>query len=191
MTKKKKILLLILLIISFPTLLIVIWYKLGHYYLPPFEGKVIDSEIKKPIEGAAVFAIYYRTTYTIAGSNSYPFDGQEARTDANGEFKIAEQSGWFGEITGWAPARLMIFKPGYGVFPSHKRSRAIDTNDNWPEPKKYIVYEIPRLKTFEERKINLLFDMPFDIQYAKRRYFTALINEERSSLGLQPYKISR
>ena len=189
MSKKKKFLLIVLLAIFLPIVIIIIWTSLNHYHLPSFEGKVIDSDTKEPIKAAAVLAIYYRTVYTIAGSNSYPFDAQEARTNANGEFKIAEKSGWFGEISGWALAKLVIFKPGYGIFPSHHKSKAIDTSKTWPEPNKYTVYEMAQLKTVKERKANLHLVMLFDMPYSKRRYFTTLVNEELTSLGLQPYSI--
>jgi hypothetical protein len=189
MSKKKKILLIVLTTISLPIGIIIIWHSLNHYYLPPFEGKVIDSETKEPIEGAAVLAVYYRTVHTIAGSNSYAFDGQEARTDANGEFNIVEQSGWFGEISGWARAQLVIFKPGYGVFPTHQKSKAIGTNKTWPEPKKYFVYEIAKLRTVRERETNLHFLGLYDIPSSKRRYLTTLINKELTILGFEPYTL--
>jgi hypothetical protein len=83
----------------------------------------------------------------------------------------------------------LIFKPGYGVFPNHKRSEALGENKDWPTAEKYIVYELPKLRMKEERRSNLP-SRP-DIPYSKMRYFVHLINEERVQLGLSPLEIPK
>ena len=147
---------------------------------------MIDADTKTPIAGAAVLAVYHGSTTSVAGSNTYPVYAQETLTDANGEFKISAKTIWFGKVGGWPEGKIIIFKPGYGVFPRHKRSEAVGENKSWPPPKKYIVYELPKLKTREERKKNVI---------SVRKYIYPLylqaINEERKSLGLSTIEIPK
>lgn len=161
-------------------------FSLFPCYLSPFEGKVIDADTKTPIEEAAVLAVYHGSTISVAGSNTYPVDAQETLTDANGEFKISAKTIWFGKVGGWPEGNIIIFKPGYGIFPSHKKSKAVGENKSCPPPKRYIVYELPKLKTREERKKNVI---------SMRKYIYPLylqaINEERKSLGLRTIKIPK
>ena len=97
--------------------------------LSPYKGKVIDADTKEPIHGAAVLVVYWREVPTIvAGSNSFPADAQETFTDNMGEFKIPWKIAWFGKARRIPEATVTIFKPGYGVFPRHKRSEALDVN---------------------------------------------------------------
>jgi len=162
----------------------------GTCYLAPFEGKVIDTDTKEPIEGAAVLAVYYGSTMTVAGSNTYAAYAQETLTDVNGEFKIPAKSFQSEKVYGRPRGHLVIFKPKYGVFPNHKKSRGVDLDKGWwPTPKKYIVYELPKLKTREEIRSNLP-SRP-DIPYAKMKNFVRLINEERIGLGFSPLTIPK
>ena len=169
-------------IILFPILFLVVWFNVPYYYLPPFEGKVINAETKQPIPGAAVLAVYYGEYATIQGANTYPVDTQETVTDENGEFKVPELKEWFGKRPS-APveANLIIFKPGYGAFPRHSGTKAVGENKSWPPPSKYTVYELPKLKTREERARNL----PLRPRIARSKYkaLLRLINEERKYLG--------
>ena len=54
-----------------------VFFPLPYRSLAPFEGRVVDTETKEPIEGAVVLAVYYFTFAGIAGSDSYVGDGQE------------------------------------------------------------------------------------------------------------------
>ena len=184
----KQIILLILLTICF-CLISGMSLLTGKYYLSSFEGKVIDSETKEPIEGAAVLAVYYKVTYTPAGSNSYAVDAQETLTGPDGQFKIPPKAGRSNDYRGKLECNLIIFKPGYGVFPDHKLSEAVGENKSWPPPEKYIVYEIPNLKTREERDRNLMFCQYSSLPYEKRKNLFRLVNEERINLGYKPLSI--
>ena len=188
MSKRKKIILAIVLIICIPIILIIIWNRLEHYYLVPFEGKVIDADTKGPIEGAVVLAVYHKTVHTIAGSNTYAVDAQETLTDANGEFKIHLKTGHSEKFSGKPIGKLIIFKPGYGTL-RHKRARAVGENRSWPPTNKYIVFELPKLKTRKERNNNIHFSRP-GIPNSKMKNFIGLLNEERISLGYAPFTIT-
>jgi hypothetical protein len=168
-------------VILLPILFLVVWFNVPYYYLPPFEGKVIDAETEQPISGAAVLAVYYGEYPSIAGASTYAIDAQETLTDEKGEFKIPEVKDWFGEHPGTpVEANLIIFKPGYGAFPRHKDARMAGIGKGWPPPSKYVVYELPKLKTRKEREQNVILMR----KHAYPLYLKA-INEERKSLGLR------
>jgi hypothetical protein len=187
----KKIILVTGLAVGFCLLSGMSLFRGGQSYLRSFEGKVVDAETKEPIEGAAVLVVYYQEVPSIAGSNHYADDAQETLTDANGEFKIPGKTVKLEDVS-WKPdCNLTIFKPGYGVFPGHKLSNAVGENKSWPTPEKYIVYEIPKLKTREERDRNLVFRKYSSIPYEKRKHLFRLVNEERIELGYNPLTIPK
>jgi hypothetical protein len=155
----------------------------------PYKGKVVDADTKEPIQDAVVLAIYYMTTTSIAGSNSYPYDAQEILTNQNGEFNIPAKRVWFDNLHGWPPGSLVIFKSGYGLFPDHKRSEAVGENKSWPPSRKYVVYEIPKI-SMQERKKQLI-SFHHDIPYNKRRLYFSKVNEERVNLGYPPFPIPK
>lgn len=177
MSKKKKILLVAIAVILF----IIFW---PWAFLAPYKGKVIDTDTKKPIEGAAVLVVYFNFYPTVAGSISSAGDAQEILTDENGEFKIPWKVILYGDTKFVPDGEVIIFKPGYGVLPSHKRSTAVGENKSWPPAFKYVVYEIPKLKTIKERKRNARMRSYDDISYEKRKLYIKIINEERRSIGL-------
>jgi len=165
------------------------FFRSSDLYLASFEGKVIDSETKLPIEGAAVLAVYHGGSLSVGGSGYFPVDAQEALTDANGSFKIPARTVKSEKASGRAPGNIVIFKPGYGAFPNHRRSEAVGETKTWPTAEKYIVYELPKLTEKEERKANLP-SRP-DIPYGKMKYFVRLISEERVHLGLSELVIPK
>ena len=182
--KKKviRVIFIVLLIISSPVIYLTIWFNFPYYYLAPFEGRVMDADTKQPIKGAVVLAVYDRSIPSVQGSISFPIDAQETLTDNKGEFKIPEVRIWFGgKPRSPQEQNLTIFKPEYGVFPDHSRSSAGGESKTWPPPNRYIVYELPKLKTWEERRKNLPL-RPL-IQKNKYKAFLKLINEERTYLG--------
>ena len=159
---------------------------LPYRYLASFRGKVVDYDTGEPLTGAVVLAVYHATAYSVAGEVGGVVDGQEALTDENGEFKISAAMRWFFVLNrGYPRGNITIFKPGYGVFPDHKRSEAVGVNKSWPPPKRYIVYELPKLKTIEERKKNVGYMEGYDeIPYDRRKLYIKTINEECSKVGI-------
>ena len=153
-------------------------------YLDSFKGKVVDAVNKKPIPGAIVLAVYYKESSSVAGSMTRTVDGLEVLTDDKGEFKIPWTLRWFTIYRGFTRGNIIIFKPGYGVFPWHKRSDAVSENDSWPPSGKYIIYELPKLKTREERDKNLPSLHIGDIS-KKYNSLLRMINEERTYLGYE------
>jgi hypothetical protein len=139
-----------------PILYITIFLYLPYYELAPFEGRVVDADTKEPIEGAAVLAVYYDDSTSIAGSNTYPIDAHETQTDIRGDFRIPEVKKWFGGRPGTVvEARLIIFKPGYGLFPSYMAHGFQKVKSVQSSGESSAVYELPRLTTLEKRWTNL------------------------------------
>ena len=176
MSKKKKILLVAIGIVLF----IIFW---PCAFLAPYKGKVIDADTKEPIESAAVLVVYINFYPTVAGSISSKGDAQETLTDENGEFKIPWKVILYGDAKFMPHGDIEIFKPGYGTL-WHKLSTAVGENKSWPPAFKYVVYEIPKLQTREERKKNARMRSYDEIPYENRKIYIKIINEERSNLGL-------
>ncbi len=105
-----------------------------------------------------VFLTFY-TMFQLSpgGPVSQDADAVEVVTDRNGEFFIPRHKiKQFRILHGWEPeCTAIIFKPGYGAFPRHKKTKPrFDPSYSIPEDQ-YIVVWLPRLKTKEERRENL------------------------------------
>ncbi|HID70428.1 MAG TPA: hypothetical protein EYP35_08220 [Desulfobacterales bacterium] len=162
-------------------------FPLPYRSLAPFEGKVVDADTKQPVEEAVVLGIYYFESYSIAGTSSHLKDGQEVMTDRNGEFKLPRTRRWFVLNRGYPEGKLVIFKPGYGVFPDHRKSQAVGENKGWPPPGKYIVYELPRLRTKAERKKNVRSASRYsEIPYKNIRQYWEKVNQECVNVDIPP-----
>lgn len=164
-----------------------IFNPLPYRSLAPFKGKVVDADTKEPIQGAAVLAVYYFTSYGIAGANSYVEDGQETLTNENGEFELPRTRRWFVLHRGYPEGTLEIFKPGYGTL-WNQHAKAVGDNKSWPTPGEYIVYELPSLKTIEERK-KVRVRSYDEIPYKFRKLYFSAQNKERIILGYEPLPV--
>jgi len=161
--------------------------KYGPYY-----GKVIDAETKQPIEGAAVLVVYKTEQYGLAGAISHFADAQETLTDKNGEFKIpAKRINTFRIISGWERyPGFWIFKPEYGCYPEHKDVKPMFVPNGTLPENEYVIIELPKLKTREER-LNNEGCFPVGVPDKKMRKLIKISNDERINLGLTPYPKSR
>jgi len=68
---------------------------------------VIDADSKKPIPGVAVLAVYYKETFSVAGSNTFVVDGQETLSDEKGEFRIPRKIRLFPLLRGYREGKLI------------------------------------------------------------------------------------
>lgn len=87
-----------------------------------FQGKVIDADTLKPIEGAVVVATWNEARGTIAGTDTRFKDAKETLTDKNGEWTITGPEGDEDKLIGIAQVMgvfitrapvFLIYKPGY------------------------------------------------------------------------------
>jgi len=92
-----------------------------------YQGKAVDADTLKPIEGAVVVAKWYKCWPGIGAGTLCDFSmAEEALTDANGEWRIKGPEGtWtpslpraiLGFIVRWTePPSFMIYKPGYHLY---------------------------------------------------------------------------
>lgn len=158
----------------------------------PFSGKVVDAETGEPIEGAVVL-IGFSTKSGSPGGWSWKFaDAIEIMTDANGDFHLPPKRVSLFRVNAiWdKDCKISIFKPGYAAYPGHpktfsswkeKRSRIIPQDE-------YITYYLPRLRSLEKRKDNLLnVEKPGGIPNKKMPNLRRLRSEERENVGLKPF----
>ncbi len=120
----------------------------GHilYIDFPYRGKVIDKETKRPIEGAAVVAVWWKQSPAAHPIITF-YEAQETQTDAGGKFT----TGWIwgGSINPLPKVRapvFTIFKPGYEAY----RERHLGRPLGWWRT----VVALHRLDTRQERLTN-------------------------------------
>jgi hypothetical protein len=153
-----------------------------------YRGRVLDAETGRPLPGVVVVAVWRRDRVMPLGGRSEHYAAREALTDENGNFVLEAQ-----DVERSAPKRtrrpfFTIFSPGYG------RPRGIAGTPSSPPFTFYEgaghTVELPRLKDKEERLAHLgkidLYGAPF----TEVPEFTRLINQERVTLGLEPYSPS-
>jgi hypothetical protein len=186
------------------------------YHKPAFKGKVIDAETKLPIKGAVVMVVYNKKLVAGFEPMTYLFDIRETLTDDKGFFGIPSYTTVINPLSVNAAVDFIIFKPGYGVYPGKQiLPRGMNSNDQELFFSEYFgkerkielltgstlkgtephtgwfnvifgIVELPKLKTFEDRRINVLIDLPSDNNLLdKQRNLIRLINEERQNLGMQ------
>jgi hypothetical protein len=177
------------LLIAISTLLMLSGCAIYHHY-GPYYGKVVDTEMKAPLEGAAVLAVYYTELYTVAGTVGKYLEARETVTDKNGEFRIPSNN-----IFTLRPLNLFdnnvwfwIFKPEYGCYPNHSKVRPMYLPNGTIPPDSHVIIELPRLNSKDERIENQRCE-PVSIPMAHYKVFLQLINTERLSLGLEPVPI--
>lgn len=158
-----------------------ITHKFGPYF-----GKVVNSQTKAPIEGAAVLVVFYTEQAGPAGSIAHYADAMETLTDSNGEFRLpANRVTNFKFLHSWDPhGYFTIFKPGYGHYPESEGVKPMFVpNGTLPENHK-VVIELPKLNTREE---IIKYGSPrvrSYIPFEKQKQYINLINERRETLGL-------
>lgn len=173
-------------------------------------GRVIDSDTKKPLEGAVVLAIYstrawsdvsyaYKGKDTAYYSTLTPLAAQETTTNKNGEFKIPSITIIQQHLLNrpYPNAQFVIFKPGYGNYPANKTvyvrypargdSPQFDQqNEGYLRPLKYLTIELPLLTSPQARALNVP-AINFDVPYENQKIFLSAISSELILLKLPEY----
>jgi len=171
----------------------------SHYSRGPWMGKVIDSETKSPIEGAAVVAVWKEDYAVPPGGGTSFVDAEETLTDNEGYFEISSKSFLAmrpkGQIHG---PYFTFYKPSYKVY-QYGESGFNKSSTEWhvyPDDwkgrfeKPDAVVELIKLRTREERLKNLPGKSTpgvDSLHYNKIESFIRLMNEESVDLGLKPY----
>ena len=154
-------------------------------YDGPYEGRVIDTETKQPIEGAVVLGVWYKEEPNVAGSTSTFYDAKETVTDKNGEFKIPGMG--LKILSNIGTMNFLVFKAEYedlGLWPweSLKEDMILRKQIKW-EGNKAI---IPLKKlTIEQRKRRHADKET--IPDKKQRLLIKELNKEYKELGIPLY----
>ena len=146
----------------------------------PYMGRVVDKDTSEPIEGAVVLM-----TFFVDGpmdTTSFA-DAVEVLTDEQGDFQVPlKRLIKIRPMHEWLPPKVLIFKPGYGAFPSHKGT--LVDKGGYVSGRDMIV-KLPKLKNREEEVKNIqnVFVFP-DVPVHKRKMTVKLKNNEARRLGL-------
>jgi hypothetical protein len=158
----------------------------------PYKGRVIDSETKQPLEGAAVIAVWESVTPTMADQVHSYLDAEEVLTDSDGRFVVGKHPPRTFRL-GWVEGpRITIYYPGYGFYPRFQVSPALRLSYGLNEQlktmeKEEMTIELPRLKTRKERVEVISFISPNDVSRKKVPNLIRLMNIELKALGFEPY----
>lgn len=167
-------------------------------YTATFKGRVIDADMKEPIEGAVVLAHWDEGKATIAGESTRFKDVKETLTDKNGEWVIEGPRGRRGGnimaiftfLTGiyyTQTPEFIIFKPGYCSWPKGFGIDACRGKIKIEGDAKSAEGEVAELSKLTDREDRLR-AMPGIIagrnSLEKQKEFIRLINEEGRNLGL-------
>ena len=158
------------------------------YHSESYRGRVVDAQTKRPLEGAAVVAVWQREAALFGGHGpAYDYhDAVEVVTDAQGEFTIPAQTHFtvIGRIT---EPKLVVYYPGYVPYPE-LGTKPQDDADDLAHQHKVFEIELPRAKTREERL--RLAGRPVGLDHrvpeSKMPTLMTLINKEVQDLGLKP-----
>lgn len=152
----------------------------------PYEGRIVEADTGKPIEGVVVLGVWYKETPTVAGAVSTYYDARETVTDKNGEFAIPGQG--LKILSNVAEANFLIFKAGYkykGLWAWQAFKN--DSTVRWEGEKAIIPI---RKLTLEERKQKLGPPAPPDeAQLEKIRLMLKEIDKDNVERGVEPMGI--
>lgn len=154
----------------------------------PYLGRVVDAQTGEPLEGAVVLIHFNTKEYTLGGGPRSSFvDALEVLTDEKGEFTIPAYRAWvFRFPHQWdCYAHITVFKPGYAAYPmsEYVDPKFIPTYSI--PPSEYLIIDIPKLRSFEDRRLNLGAIIPVGVPSKKMRKLANLIQIERQHLGIK------
>jgi hypothetical protein len=165
-------------------------------YLGNYSGRILDVDTGEPIEEAVFHVTYSMYGASAAGEIGTQIAVRETLTNANGEYHIPKETVSHECFSGKSEGIITIFKPGYGVL-SHNRAllscpdeekEKIFSYDKEPRcvtvDGKYLIWELPKLETREEREDNLGRASPaMGISFDNQRLLIQAISQERRYLG--------
>lgn len=173
--KRRLYLLLIVVLITLGLFVLLGWIK-PIFYEQSFKGRVIDAETKKPIEGAAVVAMYNVYKFYPLEGRSSVIDVRESVTDNKGDFFIPSITRI---IVPWAVhdnTHFLVWKPGY-------RSEYVTQSSLF----KVGSVELRPIKTMDERRRYQV--GPVDYVWGwkkKQKKFIEMIRAERELIFGKP-----
>ena len=158
-------------------------------YDGPYDGRVVDAETGKPMDGVVVLGVWYKEAPTVAGAVSSYYDAAETVTDKNGDFKISGKG--LKILSNVGVMNVLIFKAGYEymgmwTWEAFKEDELLKKKIRWEE--KRVIVPLKKL-TMEERQKQGSPDFPSQIQGEKMKLMLDEINNDRTQRGLDPYRL--
>ena len=162
-----------------------------------YHGFVIDMDTRAPLAGAVVAVYWMRKPIISMDGPQFFHRAVEALTDSAGRFSVDSRPGidWNPFTYVMREPTYVIFKPGYGAFPSFRsltrvRREAVKEQGETFRAGQSVVIELPRLTTPEEMRESAspegyIFS---DIQVHLPQYMR-FINIQRGMVGLQPLAV--
>ncbi len=151
----------------------------------PYEGRVVDADTGKPIEGVVILGTWYTAQFSPAGSTHDFYDAKETVTDKKGDFSI--QGRGLKVLSNLEPMHILIFKAGYEYLNvpwiSLKKDILLKEKIKWEGNKPIIPL---RRLTAEERKESHTFP-PYPPSGAPKEEVKLMMEEiyrERKARGL-------
>lgn len=149
-------------------------------YDGPYEGKVIDTETGKPIQGAVVLGVWNRIHSNVAGWNYEFYDAVETVTDENGNFHIKGLGPLF--FSNIDDMNMVIFKVEYEnittLWESLKKDFYLKTIIKWEGDKAIIPLKKWSLEERRKRFGDYLVDVPDE----KQKLLKSEIKKERNQI---------
>jgi hypothetical protein len=182
-------------------ILVVFISILGLFYIPscyaaridgPYEGRAIDADTGKPIEGVVVLGTWSTETPTPAGAVHRYYDAMETVTDKNGDFKIKGLG--LLVLSNVIPMDVLIFKAGYeylgSPWESFKKSKYLIEKKNIKWEGNKVIIPLRKL-TMEERGNDPLYPPlpPTEAPLNKVKLLLKEINKDLEKNGLTPMDI--
>jgi len=154
----------------------------------PYRAQVVDADSKAPLVGAVVVALWRRDRVYPLHIETENHAVREVVTDSDGRFILDAT-----DIERSAPRRtrkpeFLIFKPGYGSFPSSQRAPRGFTGGIFEGSG--VTVELPKLSDQDERRRHLRDISPHswsDDPFKELPELMRIVNEERDAVGLSTY----
>jgi hypothetical protein len=152
-------------------------------YDGPYEGRVIDAETRRPIEGAVVHGTWARSHPGPGGASSSYFDSKETLTDKDGNFKIKGVG--IQILSNVEEMEINVLKTGYTqwseiYWSSQKTDSVALKNVEWKGNRAIIKL---RRMTLEERRKRII-NLPTSEPDKKQRLLRIEYNKEMIESGI-------
>ncbi len=154
----------------------------------PYRAQVVDADSKAPLGGAVVVALWRKDHVYPLHLSTENYAVREVVTDSEGRFVLDATDIERGAPRQTRKPEFLIFKPGYGSFPTFQRMPRGFTGGIFEGSG--ITVELPRLNGQDERRRHLREISPHSLSdepFKELPELVRMVNEERAAVGLGTY----